>query len=529
MNKQSKIKETENSNSSKRKFNPVKKKKTWKKKLEIDVDDILFSQDSISSKFKDGTSIEEAISNIKSEKIKISNFPAIIVIKIGDDSDPDYVSIDNRRLYIFQQALKWKRNKKIKVIVVNANDIMKITKFGKVTYQDDLDRKNTSKNNGETIKVRDGSPWYKIRKGRNGGEYIYNPATYKRVYVSQLSKTAKEKILKKIEADKLEESENLKQNEPKKEKDVKKNDQKNVIKGSEKLKEKSKINQGNVKNVEKRDNIKKEPKNQISKAQTLPSLPKNQHKIQQKNIVNSEKKDDKKKAFIKEKTVVMSRKEQKPIQQSKNKPKTNYQIQTKKLLTSAFEKTQKNNPKQTEFPVLRFKSDLNDESPTFALSDFLSIESDDEESFQKQYKDDSQENYRYYEREDLYAQLEKNEQFQKQYENEEVYADDEKYETDYGHTQTEPYEYDYEEEEEEEVYAEDEKYEEYQEQEYEYYTDYGQYEEDFEGDSDSYSSNRGNGVSGPYGGYGNYGGYSNVPLRKDGRPDLRFKVNNHFK
>jgi hypothetical protein len=385
MNKQQ-LKETKSpkpSYGSKLILNSVKTKKTSEKKLEIDVDDILFSQDSISSKFKDGTPIEETISNIKLEKIKISNFPSITVIKIGDDSDPDYVSIDNRRLYIFQQALKWKRNKKIKVIVVNAKDVMKITKSGKVvTYQDDLDRKNTSKNNGETIKVRDGSPWYKIRKGRNGGEYIYDPTTYKRVYVSQLSKTSKEKILKKIEADKLEskESENLKQTENTKE-NVKKNEKE--VKGSEKLKGNSKINQNIV--VEKRDFFKKEPKNQVSKTklppqsktktQTLPPQSKNQNKIQPKNIVNSEKKDYKKNPVTKEKTVKTSRKELKPTQQSKNKPIS--QNQSKKLST-VFEKTQKNDSKQTKFPIFKSKSYLNDE-PTFrAHSDFLDIESNDE-------------------------------------------------------------------------------------------------------------------------------------------------------
>lgn len=87
----------------------------------IDIDEILFSQDTILANFKDGRSLFELIEEIKQLKKdetkfqeKIESFPPIRVVRV----DEQYVSLDNRRLFVFKECFKWRRDKNVKVEVL---------------------------------------------------------------------------------------------------------------------------------------------------------------------------------------------------------------------------------------------------------------------------------------------------------------------------------------------------------------------------------------------------------------------------
>lgn len=64
--------------------------------------DIRFSQDSISSTFRNGTTLTDTISDLLNGSLEPTDFPVISVF--WDDIEEAYFSLDNRRLYCFKEA-----------------------------------------------------------------------------------------------------------------------------------------------------------------------------------------------------------------------------------------------------------------------------------------------------------------------------------------------------------------------------------------------------------------------------------------
>ncbi|MGC1491118.1 MAG: hypothetical protein WA798_07060, partial [Candidatus Acidiferrum sp.] len=84
---------------------PTVKKKTEAPMLHppmesIDSTSVLFSQDSISSTFTDGRTLEESITGLGNGTILPADLPAIRLV----NRDGLLYTLDNRRLYVFQQA-----------------------------------------------------------------------------------------------------------------------------------------------------------------------------------------------------------------------------------------------------------------------------------------------------------------------------------------------------------------------------------------------------------------------------------------
>lgn len=99
----------------------------------LDPKTIRFTQDSIKSEFKNGQSVDELINALVSGKVKASDLPPIRIF----EKDGKLYSLDNRRLYAFQQA-------GIPIPTVRATP-------------EDVDReawKFTTKNDGISIRVR---------------------------------------------------------------------------------------------------------------------------------------------------------------------------------------------------------------------------------------------------------------------------------------------------------------------------------------------------------------------------------------
>ena len=69
-------------------------------KFLVDPTEIRFTQDSISNKFKDGTSVKGLIDDLKAGNITSEDIPAIRVF----EKDGKIYSLDNRRLKAFQDA-----------------------------------------------------------------------------------------------------------------------------------------------------------------------------------------------------------------------------------------------------------------------------------------------------------------------------------------------------------------------------------------------------------------------------------------
>ncbi|BDW87925.1 MULTISPECIES: hypothetical protein [Thalassospira] len=81
----------------------------------IDPDDVRFSQDSISANFSDQKPVKDLIDGLKDGSVKPSDVPAIRIVKVdpkqvvksgGNEVAAGVYTIDNRRLYAFQQAGK---------------------------------------------------------------------------------------------------------------------------------------------------------------------------------------------------------------------------------------------------------------------------------------------------------------------------------------------------------------------------------------------------------------------------------------
>jgi RHS repeat-associated protein len=94
---------------------------------------IRFSQDSINANFKDGSSVDDLINNLKSGQISADDIPAIRIF----EREGQTYTLDNRRLYAFQQA-----GVEIKTVQATAEEV---TREG---------WKLTTKNNGTSIVVR---------------------------------------------------------------------------------------------------------------------------------------------------------------------------------------------------------------------------------------------------------------------------------------------------------------------------------------------------------------------------------------
>lgn len=76
--------------------------------------DVLYSQDSIASKFKNGRLIGEVLDEIYVyESLSVQDLPMIEVKLI----DGEYVSADNRRLWILKELEKLGHLKQVKVII----------------------------------------------------------------------------------------------------------------------------------------------------------------------------------------------------------------------------------------------------------------------------------------------------------------------------------------------------------------------------------------------------------------------------
>src|SRR5207244_13049018 len=87
---------------------------------EVNPFEIMFSQSTINNMFQIGNDIENTIDDLVNSKVKIEDFLMIQVCIIDDI----FYSSDNRRLYIFQEAICQELNiKKIPVKVRQVSDI----------------------------------------------------------------------------------------------------------------------------------------------------------------------------------------------------------------------------------------------------------------------------------------------------------------------------------------------------------------------------------------------------------------------
>ena len=100
---------------------------------------IRFMQDSISSDFKNGQSVNERAVDLARGNITPKNFPTIRVVK----KNGVYYSFDNRRLYIFRYAELRNSIEEVEVKKVSPN-LLNPSKF-------------TTKNHGREIVVRNGT------------------------------------------------------------------------------------------------------------------------------------------------------------------------------------------------------------------------------------------------------------------------------------------------------------------------------------------------------------------------------------
>ncbi len=102
--------------------------------VHINPEKIRFTQDSISSKFSNGNTLESTINGLKSGKISPNDFPPIRVF----ERDEKMYSLDNRRLEVFQKA-----GIDIPTIRATSQEI-----------KNELVRKFTTFNDGKSIIVR---------------------------------------------------------------------------------------------------------------------------------------------------------------------------------------------------------------------------------------------------------------------------------------------------------------------------------------------------------------------------------------
>lgn len=101
----------------------------------VNANSIRFTQDSIGRNFSNGNSVYETIDDLKAGNISPDDFPSIRVFEV----DGKIFSLDNRRLYVFQQA-----NIPIKTVRATASEI------------ENQSWKFTTDNEGVAIRVRGG-------------------------------------------------------------------------------------------------------------------------------------------------------------------------------------------------------------------------------------------------------------------------------------------------------------------------------------------------------------------------------------
>ena len=102
----------------------------------IDPKQVRFTHDEISPRFRDGRSIYKLIEDLKSSKVKPDDIPPIRVF----ERNGKIYTLDNRRLYVFQQA-----GVKIRWVKADPNTVKRELKW-----------KWTTKNDGKSVKVRKG-------------------------------------------------------------------------------------------------------------------------------------------------------------------------------------------------------------------------------------------------------------------------------------------------------------------------------------------------------------------------------------
>jgi hypothetical protein len=166
----------------------------------IDVNDILFTQSTISANFKDGSPVQNLVGRIKAGSSSVDDLPTIRVVEI----DGKFYSLDNRRLWVLKEVKKGKRNRYIKVDVKRMDDL---SENGKYTIREELfgraggnSGKFTTKTHGKSIHPKDGVPNWIPREGPRGGLYIYDKE-HKKVYLSSMSERQIRSILEKENLD----------------------------------------------------------------------------------------------------------------------------------------------------------------------------------------------------------------------------------------------------------------------------------------------------------------------------------------
>ncbi|KYR01190.1 leucine-rich repeat-containing protein (LRR) [Tieghemostelium lacteum] len=125
---------------------------------------------------------------LKTGALKIEEIPTINVVKVNGE----YITLDNRRLYVLQESFKGKYYSLHNTIRVNVVSLNELVRPGVTAEQDLYDKSTSNEPNG--IKIRDGKPKYFPRVGKRGGLYIYNKQDVK-IYLSRLSKKQLNNIL----------------------------------------------------------------------------------------------------------------------------------------------------------------------------------------------------------------------------------------------------------------------------------------------------------------------------------------------
>lgn len=107
------------------------------------VHSIRFTQNTISRRFAKGPTVDAIIGEIRNHKI--ADRPRLLranqwlrVIRVVQPPGTDYyVTLDNRRLYVYRRSLAEDRNAEVVVMVVDFADV-----------EDEYNQKNTTENDG---------------------------------------------------------------------------------------------------------------------------------------------------------------------------------------------------------------------------------------------------------------------------------------------------------------------------------------------------------------------------------------------
>jgi hypothetical protein len=183
----------------------------------MDVSSILFTQSTVLPKFGDGGSVHSAALGLREGQLKTTDFPCIRVVEV----DGKFFSLDNRRLFVFKEGLKYQRgdNRHVQVQIVHLDDLSasKQSRCGFVclsvralcsrtvavgtpltpdqrsfslphhsypglTIRDELfgnhakgfEHKKLTTREGRCIHVKDGVANWSVRLGPKGGKFVYD-------------------------------------------------------------------------------------------------------------------------------------------------------------------------------------------------------------------------------------------------------------------------------------------------------------------------------------------------------------------